>query len=332
MSRLINDPDTFVDETLAGILAAHGDVLRATEDPRALVRTACPIDAKLGIVTGGGSGHLPLFLGYVGDGLTDGVAVGNVFSSPSAETILQATRAVDAGRGVLYLFGNYGGDVMNFDLAGELAAEEGITTARVLGTDDVASAPKDRREDRRGIAGIFFLYKVAGAAARAGASLQETTELARHAGTRVGTMSVGLAPCILPAAGEPTFELADDEMEIGVGIHGEPGVSKGPLEPADAVARRLIEAVVEDLGIAREEDVAVLVNGLGATPPEELYILYRHVHALLNESGIRVRRTYVGEFATSLEMAGASVSVMALDHELRPLLEEPAHSPFFAQP
>ena len=332
MKKLLNDPERFVDEMLEGLLAAHPDELKAaSEDLRALVRADAPAAGRVGIVTGGGSGHLPVFLGYVGRGLCSGVAIGNVFSSPSAEQMLAATRASHGGAGVLYLYGNYGGDVLNFDLAGDLALAEGVETRTVLVTDDVASQPPERAADRRGIAGLFYAYKCAGAVAERGDSLEQVVAAAEAAVAATRTMGVGLSPTILPAAGKPTFELGEGEMEIGIGIHGEPGVHRGPLETADAVTERLVGGIAEDLGLARGERVSVLVNGLGATPLEELYILYRRAVQLLGDLGVEIHRPYVGEFATSLEMAGASISIMRLDDRLTELLDAPALSPFFRQ-
>ena len=332
MRKIINDPDAFVDEMLEGLLAAHPDALRsASPDHRALVRADAPGDGRVGIVTGGGSGHLPVFLGYVGMGLCSGVAVGGVFSSPLMEQMLAATKAVDGGAGVLYLYGNYGGDVLNFDLAGDMAEADGIPTQTVLGTDDVTSAPPERAADRRGVAGLFFGYKCAGAAAERGDSLDEVAGVAREVMDRTRTMGVGLSPTILPAAGEPTFTLEEGEMEIGIGIHGEPGIGRTALEAADAIADQLFGRIDADLGLRSGERVAVLVNGLGATPLEELYILFRRVKGLLDERGVVVHRPYVGEYATSLEMAGASLSIMRLDDRLAELLDAPAASPFFRQ-
>ena len=332
MKKLINSPDAFVDEMLEGLLLAHPDMLKAASgDHRALVRSDAPLEGKVGIVTGGGSGHLPVFLGYVGRGLCTGVAIGNVFSSPSAEQMLAATRAASGGAGVLYLYGNYGGDVLNFDLAAELADAEGIATRTVLVTDDVASAPPERTADRRGIAGLFFAYKCAGAAAERGDSLDQVAAVATAAVNATRTMGVGLSPAILPSAGKATFELGEGEMEIGIGIHGEPGVHRGPLESANEVTERLVGAIAADMKLESGDRVAVLINGLGATPLEELYVMYRRAFQLLGDLGVRVHRPYVGEFATSLEMAGASVSVIRLDDELTALLDAPAASPFFRQ-
>lgn len=331
MRKLINAPDDFVDEVIEGILAAHGDSLRvAAEDQRAIVRADAPGD-RVGIVTGGGSGHLPTFLGYVGAGLCSGVAIGNVFSSPSADQILDATRASDSGRGVLYLFGNYGGDIMSFGLAADLAELDDITTNTVLVHDDVLSATKEKESTRRGVAGMVLVAKVAGAAAERGDDLTEVTRLAALAAANVRTVGVGLSPTILPAAGLPTFELPEGQMEMGIGIHGEPGSERGPLETANQVADRMIEAILLDLDLTVGQDVVVLVNGLGATPLEELYLLYRQTRRRLDERGIGVHRTYVGEYVTSLEMAGASLTVLRLDEELRPLIDAPASSPFFRQ-
>ncbi len=332
MRKLINNPDDFVDEVLDGILTAHPDQLRsASPDNRAVVRADAPGTRRVGIVTGGGSGHLPVFLGYVGKGLCSGVAVGNVFSSPSPDQVYAATVASSGGAGVLYLYGNYGGDVFNFDLAADLADADDIEVRTVVVTDDVASAPPERAAERRGIAGLFFAYKCAGAAAERGDTLEQVEAAARRAVAATRTMGVGLSPTILPAAGKPTFELDDGEMEIGIGIHGEPGIHRGPLETADEVADRLLGAIAEDLTLAEGDRVAVLVNGLGATPLEELYVIYRRVAATLDSLGVTIHRKYVGEFATSLEMAGASVSLMRLDDELAGLVDAPASSPFFLQ-
>jgi len=330
MQKILNDPEPFVDEMLEGILAAHPDQLRRPS-ARAIVRADAPVAGKVGIATGGGSGHLPVFMGYVGRGLIDGAAIGNVFASPSSDDMLDVTRAISAGSGVLYLYGNYGGDRLNFDLAAELAADEGIEVRTILGADDVASAPPDRASSRRGIAGIFFLYKVAGAAAAAGASLDDVVAVTERAAAGTRTMGVALSPCTIPAAGVPTFELPEGQMEIGMGIHGEPGVRRGPLESADSIARELTATILADLPYKRGDEVGVLVNGLGATPREELYILYRSVARILDGEGIRVHRVWAGEYATSLEMAGASLTLIRLDDELRSLLDAPAETPFFVQ-
>lgn len=332
MRKFLNNADHFVVQMLEGILAAHPDQLRpAGEDVHALVRASSPPPGKVGVVTGGGSGHLPLFLGYVGSGMLDGVAVGEVFASPSADQVLQATRAVDSGAGVLYLYGNYGGDVMNFDLAAELAEIEGIATQTVVGADDVASAPAGQEELRRGIAGIVLLYKVAGAAAERGADLDEVVRVTRSAASRLRTFGVALAPMTLPSVGRPTFELPDGQIELGTGIHGEAGISRGPLGTADEVADQLVDTILADMDVPNGSRVVVLVNGLGATSQEELYVLYRHVYHRLADRGISVHRPYIGEYVTSLEMAGASLSILVLDDELTALIDAPARTPFFEQ-
>ncbi|MFM0757619.1 dihydroxyacetone kinase subunit DhaK [Paraburkholderia strydomiana] len=330
MKKIINEPDAFVDEIIEGLLIAHPAWIKsATADKRALVRKDAPKAGRVGIVTGGGSGHLPGFLGYVGEGLCSGVAVGNVFSSPSAEQILEATKAVNGGAGVLYVYGNYGGDVLNFDLAADLAEPDGIEIQTVVLTDDVASAPKERAADRRGVAGMLFAFKCAGAAAERGDSLDEVARICGKANAYCRTMGVGLSPTILPAAGKPTFTLPEGEMEIGIGIHGEPGTHRGSLESADAIAERITREILDDLDAEKGSRVALLVNGLGATPLEELYLLYRRSARLIADRGLKVARSYVGEYVTSLEMAGASITVMLLDDELQALLEAPANSPFF---
>ena len=332
MKKIINEPGKFVDEMIQGILLAHpGALTTVGDDRRILTRADAPVAGKVGIVTGGGSGHLPLFKGYVGPGLCSAVAIGNVFSSPSSQQVFEATKAVDGGAGVLYLYGNYGGDVLNFDLASDLAELEDIETRTVLGRDDVASQPRERADDRRGVAGIFFAYKAAGAAAERGDSLDEVAKIADDVVANTATMGIGISPTILPTTGKPSFDLPDGEMEIGIGIHGEPGIHRGPLETADEIADRLVGAIIDDLSLTDGDRVAVLVNGLGATPLEELYVLYRRVDEVLRGRGVDIARSYVGEYATSLEMAGASVSVLRLDDARLELLNAPAQSPFFRE-
>ena len=332
MQKILNVPTEFVNEMLEGILVAHPKKLAAVDgDNHALVRSDAPISGKVGISTGGGSGHLPLFLGYVGKGLLDGVAVGDVFQSPTAEQMLAVTKRINSGAGVLYIYGNYGGDVFNFDFAAELAAAEGIRVETVLGADDVASAPKGEESRRRGIAGIFFLYKVAGAAADAKLSLDEVVALTKKAAKNTRTMGLALSPVTLPAVGHPTFEVKPGEMEIGMGIHGEPGIKKDKLESADLITDQLVNSIIDDLELKSNDRVCVLVNSLGATPPEELYIMYRHAHKVLTAKGIKVERPFVGEFATSLEMAGASISICRVDDELLRFINAPADTPFYTQ-
>lgn len=320
---------------IEGILAAFPGHLKpaAVSDrgTRGLVVATAPIDGKVGIATGGGSGHIPLFLGYLGKGLADGVAIGDVFSSPSAEEMLDITRLIESGKGVLYLYGNYGGDVMNFDMAAEMAEAEGIRVETSLGADDVASAPVEERETRRGIAGIFFAYKIAGAKAALGGSLDEIKQVADRAGINTRSMGVALSPCTIPAVGKPTFTLGDAEMELGMGIHGERGIQRGPLKTSDEIVDFMMERILADLPFKAMDDVAVLINGLGATAPSELFIMYKRVAEILQAKGIKVHKAFVGEYATSMEMKGASISLLRLDEELRMLLDEPCYSPFLLQ-
>jgi phosphoenolpyruvate---glycerone phosphotransferase subunit DhaK len=331
MKKILNRPADFVDEMLQGIIYAHPHQLRFGDDKRAIVRADAPVAGKVAIATGGGSGHLPVFLGYVGKGLADGCAIGNVFSSPTSSQMLAVTKAIHGGAGVLYLYGNYTGDVMNFDMAAEMADMDGIKVETVLVSDDVASAPPARWQTRRGVAGLFFAYKIAGASAAEMADLAAVKAAALKAIANTRSMGVALSPCTVPEAGRPTFTIGDDEMEIGMGIHGEPGVRRGKLETADQIATTLVSAVLNDLPFKAGDRVAVLINGLGATPQEELYILYRKVWEMLREAGITVHRPYIGEYATSMEMAGASLSLLKLDDELTRLLDAKAESPFFQQ-
>ncbi len=332
MKKFINEPKDFVDEMLEGILLAHPDQLAfAAGDRRCVVRKGSPVKGKVGIATGGGSGHLPLFLGYVGAGMLDGCSVGGVFQSPSAERMLNVTKAINGGAGVLYIYGNYGGDILNFDMARDMAGVEDIRVEQVVGAEDVASAPKGQEHKRRGVAGIFFLYKCAGAMADTKAPLDEVKRVAERAAANVRTMGVALSPNIVPEVGKPQFSLGEDEMEIGMGIHGEPGIRRGQLKNVDAIVEEMMGPVIADLPFSSGDKVAVLINGLGATPKEELYLLYRKVGLRLKEKKISVFHVYVGEFATSLEMAGASISLLRLDDELTRLLARPARTPFFEQ-
>jgi phosphoenolpyruvate---glycerone phosphotransferase subunit DhaK len=331
MKKILNRPADFVDEMLQGIVYAHPGQLRFGGDKRAIVRSDAPVKGKVAIATGGGSGHLPVFLGYVGKGLADGCAIGNVFSSPTPNQMLAVTKAIHGGAGVLYLYGNYTGDVMNFDMAADAADMEGIDVKSVLVADDVASAPPERWTTRRGVAGLFFAYKIAGARAAEKADLAAVTQAAEKAIANTRSMGVALGPCTVPEAGRPTFTIGDDEMEIGMGIHGEPGVRRGKLETADQIATTLTNAIIKDLPFKSGDKAAVLVNSLGATPREELYIVYRKVFELLRDAGITVHRAYIGEYATSLEMLGCSLSLLRLDDELMRLLDAPADSPFFVQ-
>lgn len=328
MKKILNDPAGYTDDMLRGIYAAHPDaVCCAGGDLRCYCKKA-PVEGKVAIVTGGGTGHLPLFLGYVGENLLDGCAVGSVFQSPGAEQIFAVSQAVEQGAGVLYLYGNYTGDTMNFDMAAELCELEGIETRSIVGADDVCSAPRGREDVRRGVAGIFFMYKCAGAKAAQMGSLDEVLAAAQKAKDSTRTVGFALSPCVIPEVGHANFTLDEGEMAMGMGIHGEPGVWNGPVRTAKELAESSVEAIMADMPFTGE--AALLVNGLGATSLEELYILCGEAIKALSSQGVTVARTFVGEFATSMEMAGASISVMRVDSETKQWLDMPVSTPFFA--
>lgn len=332
MKKILNDPENYVPEMLEGLLAAHPNRLKkANGELHGIVRADAPVEGKVGIVTGGGSGHLPVFLGYVGQGLLDGCAVGDVFASPSVDQMAATTRAVHSGAGVLHLFGNYGGDVMNFAAAAdEVDMEDDIKVETVLVADDVASAPADKADRRRGVAGMIYAFKIAGAIAEEMKSLDEVKAAAEHALANTRSMGVALGPCTVPQVGKPTFEIGADEMEIGMGIHGEQGIERTKLKTADEITEALIKPIMDDIELGGSE-VSIMLNSLGATPLEELYIMYRKLNEFLSSNNVVVHRPYIGRFATSMEMLGASLTVMKLDDELKRLLDAPASSPFFDQ-
>ncbi len=329
MKKLINEPANFIDEMLEGLYLAYPEQVKCVDgDLRALAKRNIKA-GKVGIATGGGSGHLPLFLGYVGEGMLDGCSVGDVFQSSGVDQMLAVTKEISAGAGVLYIYGNYNGDKLNFELSAEMAElENDIRVVRVIGRDDVAA---DDPAVRRGVAGIFFVYKCAGAAADEMMSLDEVAAIAQRAADNVRSMGVGLSPCTVPRVGHPSFELAEDEMEIGMGIHGEPGVRRGKLQPANMVVDEILERLLADMPIEENGEVAILVNGLGATPLEEQFVIYRRIHQNLTARKIKIVKAYIGEFATSMEMAGMSISVFKLDEELKRLLAKPAATPFWQQ-
>ena len=332
MKRFLNKPEDYVDEMIKGILAAHPRDLKHVNDDLRCMVTAKPKAGKVGIAAGGGSGHLPLFLGYVGEGMLDGCAIGGIFQSPSADQMLEVTKAIDEGAGVLYIYGNYGGDIMNFDMAAEMADMEDIRVVQTVAGDDVASSRKGEEHKRRGVAGIFFVFKIAGACAAEMKSLEEVKTIADKVCANVRTMGVALTPCIVPEIGEPTFSIGDRRMEIGMGIHGEQGIEKGPLQSADDIVTKMMDMILKDLPYTKGDEVAVLLNGLGATPKEELYIMHRKVAQMLERAGISVFHVYAGEFATAMEMAGASISLLKLDDELKQYLSQPAYTSSFCQP
>jgi phosphoenolpyruvate---glycerone phosphotransferase subunit DhaK len=330
VKKILNDPFAYADETLKGLCRAYPQYYRLVEgSSRVIARADAPKPGKVGIVSGGGSGHLPIFTGYVGPGFLDAVASGDVFASPSADEMAIAIRAANAGAGVLRLYGNYGGDVMNFDMAGDLVEMEDIDCTTVLLADDVASASLAEREKRRGVAGMVLVFKIAGAAAEAGLDLDSVTRVAQRAADGCRTMGVALSPCTVPQAGKPTFTISDDEMEIGMGIHGEPGVRRGKLESADAIADAMLDPILAELDLARGTRVAVLVNSLGATPVEELFILYNRIADRLEDAGIVPAHRIVGRYATSMEMAGASLTVLPIDDEFDRYLGAPAECAFW---
>jgi dihydroxyacetone kinase-like protein len=329
MKKFINDPYDVVDEMLDGFLDVHRNYVRKLETVRVLVRRDAPVANKVGLVSGGGSGHKPAFIGFIGEGLLDAVAVGEIFTSPPPAACFEAAKAVDAGKGVLFLLGNYAGDVMNFQLAADMAKAEGIEVEQVISTDDVGSGPKAEAHKRRGVVGSFFGWKVAGAKAAAGGSLQECKAVVEKLNSQTRTLGVALTPCTVPAKGTPTFTLADDEMEYAVGHHGEPGTAKIEMMSADEITEKMTLEVLDDLPFKSGDEVAVLINGLGGTPHLELYICYRKVRKMLDERSIKVGRSYVGEFFTGLEMAGFSVTLTKLDAELKELLAAGANTPYY---
>lgn len=327
MKKLMNDADAFVDEMLDGLTAAHPSLVREAR----IIRAAhAPRQGKVGIVSGGGSGHLPLFTGYVGPGLLDACAIGDVFAGPSVDACVQAIKAADGGRGVLRLYGNYGGDRMNFDLAGEMVEMDDIETTTVLGTDDIASATPEEAGKRRGVAGIVYAYKIAGALADRGADLSEVTAVTQASVDACRTIGVALSPCQIPGAAQPSFSLGDDEIEMGMGIHGEPGIWRDKLKPVDAIVDEMVARLLADPVASPSSRVSVLVNSLGATPLEELFIAYRQVTTLLKKEGLEIVRPLVGPYVTSMEMAGMSISLIHLDAERESLLAAPASCPFWS--
>ncbi|WP_367718214.1 dihydroxyacetone kinase subunit DhaK [Nitratireductor sp. GISD-1A_MAKvit] len=329
MKKILNNPADYVDEMLEGMVAAHPETY-AQPVRRVIARAAGAKKGKVGIVTGGGSGHLPIFTGYVGTGLLDACAIGDVFASPSAEQMAEAIRLADGGAGVLRLYGNYGGDVMNFDMAGEMAEmEHDIRTTTVLLTDDVVSAPKEEAEKRRGVAGMVYAFKIAGAAAERGGDLDEVTRIAQKTADACRSIGMALTPCTIPQAGKPTFEIGETEMEMGMGIHGEPGIWRDAIKPADEIAEEMLERLMADQPLAKGDRISILVNSLGATPAEELYILYRHAKQKLDALGVEIVMPLVGRYATSMEMTGATITMIKLDDELEGLLKAPAECAFW---
>ncbi|MBO9123996.1 MULTISPECIES: dihydroxyacetone kinase subunit DhaK [unclassified Rhizobium] len=321
MQRFVNNPDLVVEDTVKGFIKAHSDIVRLAENPRVVVAKNAPVSGKVGVITGGGSGHEPGFMGYTGKNMLDAVAVGELFSSPTAKSFHDAIRAADGGAGVVCLYGNYAGDNMNVKMATKLAAKDGIEVATVVANDDVCSAPLSEREKRRGVAGEIFMWKIGSAKATQGGSLEEVRAAAQKAIDNCRSIGVGLGPCTLPAVGHPNFQIEPGTMEVGIGHHGEPGVRVEPLKQAADVAKDMCKIVLDDHNLPAGTEVAVLVSGLGATPLNELYILNDTIESEITGRGLVVYKTYVGNYFTSLEMVGATLTVFALDAETKPLLD-----------
>lgn len=330
MKKLINNADNVVDEMLEGIVAAHPQYVRRLGGTQVLVRVGSPA-AKVALVSGGGSGHEPSHGGFVGRGMLDGAVAGAVFTSPTPDQILEAIKAVDGKKGVLLVIKNYTGDVLNFDMAAEIAEAEGIRVEKVIVNDDVAVENSTWTTGRRGIAGTVFVHKIAGAKAETGAELIDVKRVAEKVIANVGSMGMALAPCTVPAAGRPSFILAEKEIEIGMGIHGEPGTHREEIRSADDITDHLLNRILDDMKTASGDEVAVMVNGLGATPVMELYVINRRIAHILNGKQVKIIKTYVGNFMTSLEMAGFSITILKLDEELKSLLAAPADTPAFVQ-
>jgi dihydroxyacetone kinase-like protein len=325
MQRILNNPDDVVDEMLKGFVKVHSDIAVATNNPRVIKRKDIPA-GKVGVATGGGSGHKPAFIGYIGENLCDAVAVGEICTSPTAAAFLDAFRAANQGKGVACLYGNYSGDNMNVKMAIKMAEKEGIEVKTVIANDDVASAPKDQRDKRRGVAGEVLMWKVGGAKASAGGTLDEVITVAQKAIDNTRSVGIGITPCTLPAVGHPNFEIKDGTMEVGIGHHGEPGIEVCPLETASQMAQRMVNVVLPDYPFESSDEVVVLVSGLGATPVMELYVLYDEIEKIITTKGIKIHRGYTGNYFTSLEMMGATLTVMKLDDELKKLIDMPCYS------
>ncbi|MFC6861847.1 dihydroxyacetone kinase subunit DhaK [Halomicroarcula sp. GCM10025817] len=324
MKKLVNDPSNVVNEMLDGFVSAHSEDVERLEGTDVVVRNTAPVDGKVGVVTGGGSGHEPMHAGFVGEGMLDGAAAGNIFTSPPATDMREMIATVDGGEGVLAIIKNYEGDRMNFKTA---ASMTDVEFEQVIVDDDVAIADSSDRTGRRGVAGTVFVHKVAGAAAARGESLAEVARVAEKTIDNLATMGVALTSCITPEKGEPTVELGNDEMELGIGIHGEPGINRTTIESADEITDSLADAVISDLELGEEHEVVAMVNGLGGTPQSELYIVANRLDEILDAHSIGVHDMWVGEYCTSLDMAGCSITLLSIDEELRELLEYPVSTP-----
>ena len=329
MKKIINNPSDFVEESIQGLVVSHPDIYSFATDNERVIKRTVKAKNKVGIVSGGGSGHLPVFTGYVGKGMLDACAVGSVFASPSVDQIASAIRNGDNGNGVLCVLGNYGGDVMNFEMACEIVKDEGIETKSIIVSDDIASASNEEKLKRRGIAGLIFAFKIAGATAENGASLEEVFNITSNANSNLRTIGVAVSSCILPEVGKPTFNLDNDEIEIGMGIHGEPGIKREKLKKADILVDDLCEIIFKDFELLSKDKVSIMINSLGATPLEELYIVSKRVNEIFSKLEIDIVKSYVGRYATSLEMAGMSITVLKLNDDLKKALLDHSECPFW---
>lgn len=329
MKKIINDANEVVQDMLDGLIAAFPNQLKLVEGTTVIARKNAPILNKVGVISGGGSGHEPAHAGYIGKGMLDAAIAGEVFTSPTPDQVYEAIKAVDGGAGVFMVIKNYTGDVLNFEMAAELAEADGIQVAQVIVNDDVAVEDSSFTTGRRGIAGTVFVHKIAGAKAESGATLQEVQAIAEKVVNNVRSMGMALSPCTVPAAGLPSFELEENEMEIGMGIHGEPGTEKKEIASANEIAEELTNKILDDMQLNSGDEVAVMINGLGSTPEMELFIVNGKVHQILSGKGIKVYETFVGEYMTSLEMAGCSVTLLKLDEELKQLLAAESLAPAF---
>ena len=329
MKKIINNPSDFVEESIQGLVVSHPDIYSFATDNQRVIKRTVKAKNKVGIVSGGGSGHLPVFTGYVGKGMLDACAVGSVFASPSVDQIASAIRNGDNGNGVLCVLGNYGGDVMNFEMACEIVKDEGIETKTIIVSDDIASASSEEKLKRRGIAGLILAFKIAGATAENGASLEEVFNITSNANSNLRTIGVAVSSCILPEVGKPTFNLDNDEIEIGMGIHGEPGIKREKLKKADILVDDLCEIIFKDFELLSKDKVSIMINSLGATPLEELYIVSKRVNEIFSKLEIDIVKSYVGRYATSLEMAGMSITVLKLNNDLSKALLDHSECPFW---
>ncbi len=331
MQRIINDPDNLVNEMVEGFVSTHTDIVCTTSNPRVLKYVNTPVPGKVGIVTGGGSGHKPAFIGYIGEGMIDAVAVGEIFTSPTGKSFYDAIKVSDSGKGVAVLYGNYAGDNMNVKMAKEEAEDEGIIVKTVVANDDVPSAPRNERHKRRGVAGEILMWKAGGARASLGGTLDQVISASRKAIDNTRSIGIGLTPCTIPAVGKPNFSIEPGKMELGIGHHGEPGIKVVDLKSAREIAIMSLETILPDLPFNHGDEVVVLVSGLGATPVSELYVFFNEVNKILKSENISVFKSYVGNYFTSLDMMGVTLTLMKLDAELKELISYRANAVSFKQ-